>query len=134
MNQDFKPKVTLFYCINAFLEEKFDELAAGRALKTQFVKMPCAGMTRDVFLMRAFESGADGVCVIACPEGQCRHLEGNIRARKRVEWVKNILDEIGLDGRRLSIVNLTPADADSLNNAIEQIANELVELGPNPAA
>ncbi len=133
MNHDFKPKITLFYCINAFSEETLGESNAGKDFEPNLVKMPCSGMTRDVFLMRAFEAGADAVGIFVCPEGQCRHLEGNTRAGKRVEWVRKMLDEIGLDGRRLSIFNVAPADTGAVNRAIEQITSELGELGPNPA-
>ena len=48
--------------------------------------------------------------VLVCPEGQCRYVEGNLRAYKRVMWVKKLLDEIGIDGNRLSLVNLSSED------------------------
>ena len=92
MTENFKPKITLFHCINAFGDA--DELALNDkdACEIQTVKMACSSMVKDVFLLRAFEAGADGVIVLVCPEGQCRYLEGNIRAKKRVEYVQNLLD------------------------------------------
>jgi coenzyme F420-reducing hydrogenase delta subunit len=90
-------------------------------------------MVKDVFLLRAFESGADGVVVLVCPEGQCRFLEGNIRAKKRVAWVRNLLDDIGLDGRRLSLGNMAAGDNTAANQTIDNVLKNLVELGPNPA-
>jgi coenzyme F420-reducing hydrogenase delta subunit len=70
---------------------------------------------------------------MVCPEGQCRYLEGNIRAKKRVEWVRNLLDEIGLDGRRLSLGNMASGDKTAVNQTINNMLNNLAELGSNPA-
>ena len=95
--------------------------------------MACSSMVKDVFLLRAFEAGADGVVVLVCPEGQCRFLEGNIRAKKRVAWVQNLLDEIGLDGRRLSLGNMAAGDNTAANQTINNLLKNLAEVGPNPA-
>jgi F420-non-reducing hydrogenase iron-sulfur subunit len=133
MTENFKPKITLFHCINAFSDA--DELALNDkdACEIQTVKMACSSMVKDVFLLRAFEAGADGVIVMVCPEGQCRYLEGNIRAKKRVGWVRNLLDEIGLDGRRLSLGNMASGDNTAANQTINNVLKNLAEVGPNPA-
>lgn len=134
MNQEFKPKITLFYCINACSEHSLNGSGFSNDFEPYCIPIPCSGMTGGVFLLRAFESGADAVSVLVCPEGQCRHMEGNTRAGKRVEHVKKILDEIGLDGRRLSIFNISPGDADAVNRVIGEIMRTVKALGPNPAA
>jgi len=90
-------------------------------------------MVKDVFLLRAFEAGADAVVVMVCPEGQCRYLEGNIRARKRVGWVKKLLDEIELDGRRLSIHPVNSGDIEQADRIVRQVSAALDELGLSPA-
>jgi len=97
------------------------------------VKMPCSSMVKDVFLLRAFEAGSDAVIVLVCPEGQCRYVEGNIRAKKRVAWVRNLLDEIGLGGRRLSLSNISAGDNVAVSHIIQNVLEDLADLGPNPA-
>lgn len=122
-------KITVFHCFNAlpataFGKDDFD---------VKGIKMPCSSMTREVFLLRAFEAGADAVLVLVCPQGSCRYIEGNIRAGKRVARVKEILDEIGLDGRRLNIFSIPQGDKSAAVNIIDKTVSDLVELGPNPA-
>jgi coenzyme F420-reducing hydrogenase delta subunit len=56
-------------------------------------------------VLKAFESGS-GVLVAGCLEGGCHFLEGNLRARKRTDRIRDILDEIGVGGERLKMVNL----------------------------
>jgi F420-non-reducing hydrogenase iron-sulfur subunit len=134
MAENFKPKITLFHCINAFGDA--DELALSDkdACEIKPIKMACSSMVKDVFLLRAFEAGADGVVVLVCPEGQCRYLEGNLRAKKRVGRVQRLLDEIGLDGRRLILNNMEAGDDSAVNQTVDLVLKNLALLGPNPAA
>ncbi len=130
MNTNNKPKITLFYCINAFMESA--PVFEGCTIKT--IKMACSSMTKDIFLLKAFEAGADAVLVFACPEKQCRYVEGGIRARKRIEWTKHLLDETGIDGRRLAIFNTDIKDRKTAGKIIRETIELINELGPNPAA
>ncbi len=129
-----QPNITIFHCINTFADGNFLPVGDNVNCELNMVKLPCSGMVKDVFLLRAFESGADAVIVMACPEGECRHVEGNIRAQKRVEWTKKILDEIGLDSRRLTLVNISPGDVNSAIDAIQQTISSLADFIPNPPA
>ncbi len=133
MDQKFKPTITVFYCINTFLEEVSLPAGGENNYELQTVKLPCSGMVKDVFLLKAFETGADAVVVLVCPEEQCRYVQGSIRARKRVKWVQDLLDEIGLSGRRLSIFNIPPGSRASSVEIIRKTLSDLDELGPNPA-
>ena len=46
------------------------------------------------------------MCVITCAGGDCHYLEGSDRAQRRVEYVRELLDEIGLGGERLLFLHL----------------------------
>ena len=77
-------------------------------------------MTRDVYLLRAFEAGADAVLVFACPEDACRYAEGGKRARKRIQYTQGILDQVGMDGeKQLAIYNITSGDEESIKDIIK---------------
>ena len=123
------PKLTLFHCLNSF--EETASLFDGCQAKT--VKMPCSSMTKDIHLLKAFESGADAVLVLVCPDKGCRYAQGSIRAKKRVDYVKTILDDIGMDGRRLNIFNTSAKDYGSIKDIIQKTIFELETIGPNPA-
>ncbi len=129
MNIHKIPKITLFHCLNSFEETAsiFD------GCQVKIIKMACASMTKDIQLLKAFEAGADAVLVLACLEKACRYAEGSIRARKRVEYVKTILNEIGMDGRRLNIFNTTAKDSGTIRDIIQKTILEIEKIGPNPA-
>ncbi len=126
-----KSKITVFHCINAFRE---DAAYISPDYELNILKMPCSGMTTDVFMLKAFESGADAVIVLVCPKGACRYMEGSLRAEKRVDWTKGVLDEIGVGGQRLSIHNVKSGDSDDVSRIISESISVVSELGKNPAA
>jgi coenzyme F420-reducing hydrogenase delta subunit len=98
----------------------------------RIIEMPCSGTIDHRVLLQAFEDGADGVFVAGCMEGDCHFQKGNYRAKKRVNAVKKLLDEIGLGGDRLEMYNLSAA----MGPRFAEIANEMTErirqLGPSP--
>ena len=129
----FEPKITIFHCINSFSESALSYLGEIDNVDIKYIKLPCSGMIKDVYLLRAFEAGADAVIVFTCPKGECRFVEGNIRAKKRVEWTRSLLDEIELDGRRLLLFNINPKDIETAAKIIKDTLLKLKDLGPNPA-
>jgi len=70
------------------------------------VALPCTGRLQPEHLLKAFEAGADAVCVITCAGDSCHYLEGSRRAELRAGYVRELLNEIGLGGQRLLVFHL----------------------------
>jgi coenzyme F420-reducing hydrogenase delta subunit len=70
------------------------------------ILLPCTGKCLPEHMLKAFEDGADLVCLVACEEGNCHHVQGCLRAARRVEFVRNILNQIGLGAQRLMMFHL----------------------------
>ncbi len=64
--------------------------------------------------------------------GDCHFLEGNLRAKERVAHAKHLLDEIGLDGKRLEMYHIGASDAPNWARAVREMTERARELGPNP--
>jgi len=96
------------------------------------LQVPCTGRVDIIHLLNAIEDGADGVYVAGCLEGECHYKTGNLRTRKKVEYVKKVLEEIDIEPGRVEMYNLSSAQG----NRFAEIANEMVErikgLGPSP--
>jgi Coenzyme F420-reducing hydrogenase, delta subunit len=130
----FEPRIVAFCCY--YCAYSAADLAGSLRLQypanIRLIELPCSGKIEHNLLLTAFEEGADGVYVAGCMEGDCHFLQGNIRARKRVEHVKKILDEIGIGGERLQMYNLSS----SMGHRFAEIAQEMTErirqLGPSP--
>ena len=96
------------------------------------IEMPCTGRVDILFILQAFEKGADGVLVVGCLEGECHYLEGNLRARKRVNYVKEILKSLGMEEERLEMHNLSSAMGQKFAEIITNMTERIKELGPSP--
>ena len=44
--------------------------------------------------------------MVACQEDDCHYLEGSKRCARRADFIRSILEEIGLDGERLMLFHL----------------------------
>lgn len=83
-------------------------------------------------LLRAIQKGADGAFVVGCLEGGCHYNEGNLRARERVEHVRIIMEEIGLQAERVGMYNLSSGEAPTFVAYAKEMVDTIRELGPNP--
>ena len=72
------------------------------------------GRLQPEHVLKAFESGADIVCAVACEEDNCHYLEGSKRCARRVDYLRSILDEIGLGGERLMLFSLPGTAAEDM--------------------
>jgi F420-non-reducing hydrogenase iron-sulfur subunit len=98
----------------------------------RIIRLPCTGKVDVIYLLRAFQKGADGVYVAGCLEGECHYLTGNLRARKKVEYAKKILDEIGIGGERLEMYNIAASDGPRFAEIAREMHEKIMALGPNP--
>ena len=96
------------------------------------LRLPCTGKIEVNYLLAAFERGADGVIVAGCLEGGCHFLEGNLRARRRVERGRELLAEIGLEPERLEMFNLSSAEGTRFAEIVTSMVERLKRLGPSP--
>jgi F420-non-reducing hydrogenase iron-sulfur subunit len=96
------------------------------------LRLPCTGKLEVNHVLAAFERGVDGVIVAGCLEGGCHFLEGNLRARRRVERVRELLAEIGLDPERLEMFNLSSAEAHRFVEIVTTMAERVQRMGRSP--
>jgi len=98
----------------------------------RIVSVPCTGKVDLIHILRAFEKGVDGVYVVGCREGECHFTSGNLRARKRVEQARHILDTVGVDGERVKMYNLSSSEAPRFVDITREMHELITSLGPNP--
>jgi len=98
----------------------------------KIVKLPCSGRVDIIHLMKAMEEGADGVYVAGCLEGDCHYQAGNLRAKKRVAYVKEILEKIGVGGERVAMYNLSAGQGPRFAEIAREMTEKIRALGPSP--
>lgn len=130
----FEPEITAFYCIYCgyMAADTAGALHIQYPANVKFIRLPCTGKTDIRYLLEAFEQGADGVYVVACPIGNCHHVRGNERGLARLKRAQKILDDIGLGGERLDMFFMSGSQAQSFVSAVNTMTERIHRLGPNP--
>ena len=129
---DSKLKIIAFCC--NFCAFAAADLAGAMRIQyppnVRIIRLPCTGKVDPLLLMKAFEQGADGVFVAGCLEGECHFLEGNLRAKKCVTYVKRLLEEVNIDPERLEMFNLSSAEGLRFAEIVEEMTKRIEALGP----
>jgi len=131
---EFEPKIVAFCC--HYCAYTAADLAGSMRLQyppnVRVVRLPCTGKVDILYLLKAFEDGADGVYVAGCMEGDCHFINGNFRAKKRVNYAKKLLDEIGFGGDRLEMFNMSASMGPRFAEVAKEMVERIKELGPSP--
>jgi coenzyme F420-reducing hydrogenase delta subunit len=98
----------------------------------RIIRLPCTGKVDILYVLKAFENGADGVYVAGCLEGNCHFVDGNIKAKRRVVKAKKILDEIGIGGERLEMYNMSASMGPKFVEVAHEMTDRIKQLGPSP--
>lgn len=98
----------------------------------KIIRVPCTGKVDVMYLLRAIQKGADGVYVVGCLEGACHYNEGNFRARERVNHVRMMLEEIGLEADRVRMYNLSSGEGPTFAAYAREMTENIKKIGPNP--
>jgi F420-non-reducing hydrogenase iron-sulfur subunit len=133
-NRSFEPEITAFYCIYCgyMAADSAGALEVQYPANVKLIRLPCTGKTDIRYLLEAFEQGADGVYLVACPIGNCHHVRGNERGYARLKRAKQILDDIGLGSERLDMFFMSGSQAHAFAQAARTMTDRIRELGPNP--
>ena len=117
------PAVTVFVCANCARPGEAPT-SAGRPrpnlpdfawpMPVREVLVPCTGRLQPEHVLKAFDSGTSLVCAVACQEDNCHYIEGSQRCARRVDYIRAILDEIGLGAERLMLFHLPGTAAEDM--------------------
>lgn len=132
--EKFEPTIVAFCC--HYCAYTAADMAGTMRLSyptnVKIVRVPCSGKVDTIHMMKALERGADGVLVAGCLEGDCHFKSGNTKAARRVAFVKNLLEEIGIEPERLSMVTMSAGMGTRFAKIASEYTDEIKKLGPNP--
>jgi coenzyme F420-reducing hydrogenase delta subunit len=98
----------------------------------KIIRVPCTGKVDLMYLLSAIQKGADGVYVVGCLEGTCHYNAGNLRARERVMHAQKLLEEVGIDGERVRMYNLSSGEGPTFAAYAKEMTEHIKKIGPNP--
>lgn len=99
---------------------------------TRIIRTMCSGRLDPGFVLRAFEKGIDGVMIMGCHPGDCHYVEGNLRAEKKFEMIKALLQAVGMDPERVRLEWVSASEGMRFAELIKEFTETLMEKGPTP--
>jgi coenzyme F420-reducing hydrogenase delta subunit len=97
----------------------------------RIIKLPCTGRIDTLFIIKAFEQGADGVLVSGCHPGDCHYTSGNYHARRRFTMFRELMEFMGLEMDRLQFSWVSAAEGAKWTQVVDDVVKKVRKLGPN---
>ena len=122
---EFEPKIVAFFC--NWCTFTAADLAGTSRLSyppnLKIIRVMCSGMVDPKFVLKAFLNGADGVLIGGCWPGDCHYINGNLKARRRVALLTEILKQYGIGEDRFWLRWIAASEGTMLKEvAIEMTA------------
>ena len=128
---DRKPVVVGFCCEKHGMESAVlaAKSEAGYDTCVRLIRVPCTGRVDGIHILNALEEGADAVFVLGCLEKNCYYDTGSIEGRKRVAYVKSMLEELGIEKERVEMFNISSTMAWKFPEIVAKMAETAKRLG-----
>ncbi|HPZ07668.1 MAG TPA: hydrogenase iron-sulfur subunit [Candidatus Eremiobacteraeota bacterium] len=129
---DWEPRIVGFVC--NWCTYAGADLAGTSRLKyppnVRLIRLPCTGAIDPLFIVKAFQSGADAVLVSGCHPNDCHYTSGNYHARRKLTVFKDLLEFTGLDPKRFWMSWISASEGQKFASFMEEIVTETKKLGP----
>lgn len=132
-SKDWKPKIVAFCC--NWCSYAGADLAGNNRLEypasVKIVRIPCSCRLNPLFVLRAFQRGADGVILCGCHPGDCHYTSGNYFARRRMALLFGLLDFMGIEKERTRVEWCSAAEGARFASIMNDFVGKVTALGKN---
>jgi F420-non-reducing hydrogenase small subunit len=131
-----EPRIVAFLC-EACAYAAADDAGRGRhphphAALT--IRVMCTSRVEPSLVVQALREGADGVLVGGCHPGDCKFVDGNLRAAARMTLLARALAQAGIEPARLRVEWIGASEGEKFARVIRELAEALRALPPRSAA
>ena len=128
----WEPKIVGFLC--NWCSYRGADLAGTSRIKyapnMRVIRVMCSARVEPTFILKAFQSGADGVMVMGCHPGDCHYSEGNYKTMRRIPLLKKMLSQMGIEEDRLSLDWVSASEGERFATVVNQMTEKVRALGP----
>jgi len=131
---EFQPAI-LAFCCNWCSYAGADLAGVSRLqmpTNVHIVRVMCSASVKPEYVLKGISQGIDGVLVLGCHIGDCHYLTGNHRTAKRIPILNKILDEVGIDPKRVRLDWVSASEGEKFQRIVTEFVEEIKVLGPNP--
>ena len=130
---EYKPRIVAF-CCNWCSYAGADLAGSSRfayPAEVKIIRVPCSCRVNPMFILRAFQRGADGVIIAGCHPGDCHYTSGNYFTRRRMALLFSMLDYLGIEKERTRLVWISAAEGQKFSQTMQAFAATVAALGEN---
>ena len=132
-SETFRPVIVAFCC--NWCSYAGADLAGSSRLSypanVKVIRVPCSCRVNPMFILRAFQRGADGVIIAGCHPGDCHYTSGNYFARRRMTLLFSMLDYMGIEKGRTRVEWISAAEGAKFSATMNEFVETIHNLGPN---
>ena len=131
-SNNWEPKIVGFLC-NWCAYQGADLAGTSRmayAPNVRIVRVMCTGRIDPTFVLKAFQSGADGVIVAGCHPGDCHYSEGNYKTMRRIALLRRLLSQMGIEPERFRLEWVSAGEGAKWAQIADEMAAAIKAKGP----
>lgn len=129
----YTPKIVAF-CCNWCSYAGADGAGSARLSypeNVKIIRVPCSCRVNPMFILRAFQRGADGVIIAGCHPGDCHYTSGNYFTRRRMALLFSMLDYLGIERERTRVEWISAAEGAKFSKTMCEFSETVAALGEN---
>lgn len=130
--EEFEPNIIGFLC--SWCSYAGADLAGTSRIQyphnVKIIKVMCSGRVNPMYIINAFQQGADGVLVSGCHPGDCHYTHGNYLARRRIATMKKLLEFLGIEPDRVRMTWVSAAEGRKYADVVRKLTEDIKKLGP----
>ena len=133
INGQYTPNIVAF-CCNWCSYAGADLAGSGRLsypANVKIVRVPCSCRVNPMFVLKAFQRGADGVILCGCHPGDCHYVTGNYYTRRRMSLLFSFLDYLGIEKQRTRVEWVSAAEGARFSAVMNDFVQQVAALGKN---
>jgi coenzyme F420-reducing hydrogenase delta subunit len=130
--KNWEPKILAFLC--NWCSYAGADLAGTSRIQyppnIRVIRVPCSGRINPLFILKALQSGIDGVLVSGCHPGDCHYLSGNYIGRRKSATLKRFLEYLGFEEGRVQFSWVSAAEGGKFSQVVGEVVQDIKKLGP----
>ena len=97
----------------------------------KIIRVPCSCRVNPMFVLKAFQKGADGVILCGCHPGDCHYVTGNYYTRRRMALLFSFLNYLGIEKERTRVEWVSAAEGARFSAVMNDFVKTVSALGEN---
>jgi F420-non-reducing hydrogenase iron-sulfur subunit len=97
----------------------------------RLIRVMCTQMIPPWLVVDSLTKGADGVLITGCHPGDCHYVDGNLKAERRVDALRVMLQDMGLEPERLRLEWVSAGEGEKFARVVREFTDQVRRLGPN---